>query len=134
MMTLGEAARRDPRLLALRCIETLQLSLERNTRNVPLDGQFHVRVRGRIVFSGCFAAALARYERTRLAQLRRRQAALDRQAARRGDRHRSAGTRERFRASRPAGRYGGQRRVSWRVLVPPRPPEPRERQRKRDSQ
>ena len=81
-MTLAEAVRRDPRLLALRSIEELQISLERNTRNVPQDGQFHVRVRGRIIFSGSYAAAQARFDRARDAQLCRKLSELRRRSER----------------------------------------------------
>jgi hypothetical protein len=51
--------------------------------------------------------------------------------------HRSAGAGSLLPACRPHGRYahprsaGTRRRVSWRVLVPPCPPEPCERPRKR---
>lgn len=79
-MTLTEAVQRDPRLLALRSIEELQLSLERNTRNVPHDGRFHVRVRGRIIYSGDFSAAQARFDRARDAQLGRKLLELRRSA------------------------------------------------------
>ena len=123
-MTLAEAARRDPRLLVLRCSERLQISLERNTRFVPRDGRFHVRVRGRLIFSGAFDAAVARFECARAAHLRRH-------AARRPElpaRQRSTGGGQRLPAvRRPDGRYAGQRRVSWRVLVPAAPPEACER-------
>jgi hypothetical protein len=132
-MTLAEAACRDPRLLVLCCVEKLQLSLERNTRNVPCDGQFHVRLRGRIIFSGAFAAAGARFERARAAQLRRQQAAPGRPRAGSGALRRGAGARWLPRAAGWNGRYAGQRRVSWRVLVPLRPPEPCEKPRKRDA-
>jgi hypothetical protein len=131
-MTLAEAARRDPRLLVLRCVEKLQLSLERNTRNVPCDGQFHVRLRGRLIFSGCFAAALARFERARDAQFGRQEAG-GRRSPEAGNLCRAAGARWRPRPGASNGRYAGQRRVSWRVLVPLRPPEPREPPRKRDA-
>jgi hypothetical protein len=131
-MTLAEAARRDPRLLVLRCVERLRLSLERNTRNVPCDGQFHVRLRGRTIFSGSFAAALARFERAFAAQLGREEAIRGR-GAEPGALRRCAGARRRPRAAGPNGRYAGQRRVSWRVLVPLRPPEPCEKPRKQDA-
>lgn len=123
-MTLAEAARRDPRLLVLRCTETLQISLERNTRNVACDGRFHVRVRGRLVFSGGFAAAAARFERARDAQSRRRRQAAGHPSLLSPALRRSAPGRRLPRARRPDGRYAGQRRVSWRVLVPAAPPEP----------
>ncbi len=125
-MKLSEAMRRDPRLLLLRCDDGLQTSLERNTRNVPCDGRFHVRVRGRIVFSGDFTDAQARYERAWEAQhLRQRVEQLFETAARQ---RLCPPTRVRVLpcARRSDGRYAGQRRLSWRALVPLRSPAPRE--------
>jgi len=72
MRTLHEVARVDPRLIALCCVDALQTSLERNTRNVPRDGRFHVRVHGRIIFSGSFAAARDRYDRALQTRRRRK--------------------------------------------------------------
>ncbi len=122
MRTLREAARLNPCLVALCSVDALQTSLERNTRNVPRDGRFHVRVRDRIVFSGCFADARARYDRALATRLRRRAASL--QPAPRPCLTRA-----------PAGLLSPlpaavafdarRRRLSWRVLVPPLPPEPR---------
>jgi hypothetical protein len=123
-MTLAEAARRDPRLLVLRCVEALEVSLERETRNVPRDGRFHVRIRGRVIYSGPFAAALARYNRARDAQLWRRLEIVRRRSRRPGSLQPAASARA-LSPPRTDGRYPGQRRVSWRRLVPLRPPEPR---------
>jgi hypothetical protein len=117
-MNLAEATRRAPLLLALRCDDSLQISLERNTRNVPHDGQFHVRVRGRIIFSGSFAEAQARYERAWEAQhLRHRADALP-QASPRQRQLPPFGVRALPCARRPDGGYAGRRRLSWRALVP----------------
>jgi hypothetical protein len=124
-MTLSELARRDPRLLVLRCVEELQTSLERNNQNVPTDDWFHVRVRGRIVFSGPYAAAQARYVRAVDAQLWRRLSEARHQARPPNELQRTTGGRHRPAARRPNGRYAGQRRISWRMLVPARPSAPR---------
>lgn len=111
-MTLTEAVQRDPRLLALRSVEELQVSLERNTRNVPQDGQFHVRVRGRIVFSGSFAEAQARFDRARDAQLCRKLMEVRRRALFPFPLVAVWSVRIQPVASRANGRYAGQRRPS----------------------
>jgi hypothetical protein len=77
-MTLTQAAWIHPRFLALYGVEELQTWLERDTRAAPREGLFHVRVRSRIVFSGPFTAALARYQHARDAQLWRRLSGLPR--------------------------------------------------------
>jgi hypothetical protein len=123
VVTLTEAVHRDPRLLALRSVEELKLSLERNTHNVPQDGRFHVRLRGRTIFSGCFAAAQARFDRARDAQLCRKLMEVRRGSAHPFPLDPVASVRVRSIASRPNGRYGGERRVSWRRLVAARPSE-----------
>jgi hypothetical protein len=125
-MNLVEATRRAPLLLALRCDDSLQTSLERNTRNVPQDGRFHVRVRGRIIFSGSFAEALARYERAWEAQHLRHRTDARHQASPRQRQHPPRGVRVLPCARRSDGGYAGQRRLSWRALVPLPPPEPRD--------
>jgi hypothetical protein len=117
-MTLSEAVSRDPRLLVLRCVEELHISLERNTHNVPRDDRFHVRVRGRIVFSGPYASAQARYERALEAQLWRRLAELRRGSSKAHGLQRSPGVRFLAIASRSNGRYAGRRRLRWRALLP----------------
>lgn len=122
-MTLTEAVQRDPRLLALRSIEELHLSLERNTRNVPQDGRFHVRVRGRIVFSGAFDAAEDRFDRVRDAQLGRKLSEVRRGSPRPFPLAAVWTVRVPAVAARANGRYAGQRRVSWRRLVEARPSE-----------
>jgi hypothetical protein len=122
-MTLDKAARMDPSLLVMQCDDRVGVSLERHTRCVPHDGRFHVRVRGFLIFSGSFAAAQERFERARAAQIRRDTAGHHRLA--RWHRHpAAAGTRFQPRVCSPHGRYPGQRRLSWRALVPVRPPEP----------
>lgn len=113
-MTLTEAVQRDPRLLALRSVEELQVSLERNTRNVPQDGRFHVRVRGRIIFSGSFLAAQTRFDRARDAQLGRKLMEVRRRAMFPFPLEPVWSVRIQPVASRANGRYAGQRRVSWR--------------------
>jgi hypothetical protein len=123
-MTLKEAVRRDPRLLALRSIEELQISLERNTRNVPQDGRFHVRVRNRIIFSGSYAAAQARFDHARDAQLYRKLLEVRRRSARPFRLSAVWTVRIPPLVSRSNGIYPGQRRISWRRLVPVRPSKP----------
>lgn len=113
-MTLTEAVQRDPRLLALRSVEELQISLERNTRNVPQDGRFHVRVRGRIIFSGPYAAAQARFDRARDAQLCRKLMEVRRGAVRRFPLEAVWTVRIQPVATRANGRYAGQRHASRR--------------------
>jgi hypothetical protein len=114
IVTLTEAVQRDPRLLALRSIEELQVSLERNTRNVPQDGRFHVRVRGRTVFSGSYAAAQARFDRVRDAQLCRKLMEVRRGSTRRFPLEAVWTVRIQPVATRANGRYAGQRRGSRR--------------------
>jgi hypothetical protein len=123
-MTLSELARRDPRLLVLRCVEELQTSLERNNQSGSTDDWFHVRVRGRIVFSGPHAEAQARYVSAVDAQLWRRLAEARHQSQPPNELQRAAGIRRRPAARRSNGRYAGRRRVSWRALVPARPSAP----------
>jgi hypothetical protein len=125
-MKLSEAMRRDPRLLLLRCDDGLQTSLERNTPHVPCDDRFHVRVRGRIIFSGCYAEAQARYERAWEAQHLRQRADRLLEATARQRLCPPTGVRVLPCARRSDGRYAGQRRLSWRALVPLRSPFPRQ--------
>jgi hypothetical protein len=123
-MTLEEAVRMDPSMLVMQCDDRVRVSLERNTRCVPRDGRFHVRVQGFLAFSGSFADAQARFVRARAAQIRRQSAGHRRAAGW----HRcppAASPRLLPRVLSLNGRYPGRRRRSWRSLVPVRPPEPR---------
>lgn len=114
-MTLAEAARRDPRLLVLRCVAALEVSLERDTGQSTREGRFHVRIRNRIVFSGSLAAALLRYERARDAQLWRHLAIVRRRAVRPCELCRAPRGRHR---ERPLRLPGGQRRRGCRAHLP----------------
>jgi hypothetical protein len=123
-MNLSEAAWVYPEFLVLHGVEELRTWLERTPRAARAEGRFRVRVRDRIVFTGPFQAALARYHRARDVQLWRRMTELRRPLDRPRFLRRPAGRRMLPQARRPDGGYAGRRRLSWRVLVPLRPPDP----------
>jgi hypothetical protein len=117
-MTLFEAATRNPRLLALRGVPDLQTWLVQGTAET-----FQVQVRGRVVFSGPFAEAQARYECACDAQLWRLFSTCRSGSPRPTPHRRPPHRRMLPQARRPDGRYAGRRRLGWRVLVPLRPSE-----------